>query len=136
MWVRSLVSTQFWKAASAARRRVADYCPAGGCQKRLSDLVRRYDDKLENLLAVQKRVAEAILLSLRVKLDRGEVAVRGPANQEQVGVYELYLQGRYHSGKRNVEALRKTRVSPRSATRDAGFAPAHAGLADSYALLG
>ena len=35
-----------------------------------------YDDKLENLLAVQKRVAEAILLSLRVKLDRGEVAVR------------------------------------------------------------
>jgi TolB-like protein/DNA-binding winged helix-turn-helix (wHTH) protein/Tfp pilus assembly protein PilF len=96
-----------------------------------------YDDKLENLLAVQKRVAEAILLSLRVKLDRGEVAVRGPANQEQFGVYELYLQGRYHWGKRNVESLRKSlEYFQEAVTRDAGFAPAHAGLADSYALLG
>src|SRR4051794_13694934 len=42
-----------------------------------------YEDKLENLLVVQNRVAEAILLSLRVKLDRGEVAGRSPANQEQ-----------------------------------------------------
>jgi TolB-like protein/DNA-binding winged helix-turn-helix (wHTH) protein/Tfp pilus assembly protein PilF len=96
-----------------------------------------YDDKLENLLAVQKRVAEAVLHSVRVKLDRREVEVRGPANQEQVGVYELYLQGRYHSGKRNVEALRNSlEYFQEAVTRDAGFAPAHAGLADAYALLG
>ena len=56
---------------------------------------------------------------------------------EQVGVYELYLQGRYHWGKRNVESLRKSlEYFQEAATRDAGFAPAHAGLADSYALLG
>jgi TolB-like protein/DNA-binding winged helix-turn-helix (wHTH) protein/Tfp pilus assembly protein PilF len=96
-----------------------------------------YDDKLENLLAVQKHVADAILLSLRVKLDRREVAVRGPANQEQVGAYELYLQGRYHSGKRKTEALKKSlEYFQEAVARDASFAPAHAGLADSYALLG
>ena len=77
---------------------------------------RRGREPLENLLAVQKRVAEALLHSIRVKLDRREVAVRGPANLEQVGVYELYLQGRYHSGKRNVEALRKSSRRPWRAT--------------------
>ena len=96
-----------------------------------------YDDKLENLLEVQKRVAEAILLSLSVKLDRGQVAARGPANQEQVGVYELYLQVRYHWSKRSVESLKKSlEYFQEAVTRDSGFAPAHAGLADSYALLG
>nr|MBA2245577.1 tetratricopeptide repeat protein [Gemmatimonadota bacterium] len=50
--------------------------------------------------------------------------------------YNLYLQGRFFWNKRTPEGLARGMVLFQEALeRDPSFAPAHAGLADSYALL-
>jgi tetratricopeptide (TPR) repeat protein len=50
--------------------------------------------------------------------------------------YQLYLRGRYFWNRRTVEGLRKsTDYFRQSIAADPNYAPAYAGLADSYALL-
>jgi serine/threonine-protein kinase len=51
--------------------------------------------------------------------------------------YELYLQGRYQVNTRTPDGLHAARtLFDRSIGRDATYAPAHAGLAEAYVLLG
>jgi DNA-binding winged helix-turn-helix (wHTH) protein/Tfp pilus assembly protein PilF/TolB-like protein len=60
-------------------------------------------------------------------------AVLGRANEP---AYQLYLRGRYFWNRRTVEGLRKsTEYFRQSIDADPNYAPAYAGLADSYALL-
>jgi tetratricopeptide (TPR) repeat protein len=50
--------------------------------------------------------------------------------------YESYLRGRFFWNQRSADGLqRATELFERAITIDAGYAPAHAGLADCYALL-
>jgi DNA-binding winged helix-turn-helix (wHTH) protein/Flp pilus assembly protein TadD/TolB-like protein len=60
-------------------------------------------------------------------------AVRPHAKEK---VYELYVRGRYFWNRRTVDGLRKSADYFRQAIdADPNYAPAYAGLADSYALL-
>ena len=56
---------------------------------------------------------------------------------QNAAVYELYLRGRYHWNKRTPQDLsRAVNEFSQAVERDPTYAPAYAGLADSYILMG
>jgi len=98
----------------------------------------QYDRDLKNVLELQTELARAVSQQVQAKLTpqehgRLQVAQR-PVNPQ---AYEAYLRGRYHWNRRNEESLRKSiEYYERALEIDPQYAPAYAGLADSYMTLG
>ena len=94
----------------------------------------RYDRRLDDVFEVQDEITSAVVGALKLKL-LGRGGTRRYAGS--IGAYDLYLKGRHLWGKRPqpglVAALEYFR---RAIEVDPAFAPAHAGLADAYAVLG
>jgi TolB-like protein/Tfp pilus assembly protein PilF len=92
-----------------------------------------YDRDLRDVLVLQSEVASAIAREIQVKINSQEQArltVARPVNPE---AHELYLQGRYYWNKRTAEGLKKgIEHFQQAIEKDPDFAPAYAGLADSY----
>ncbi len=88
------------------------------------------------LLALTAGLAAAGLVSLLVFLSirRGDSPPRAPTVRPKA--HQAYLRGRFQSGKRTEDGLRRSIEHFNQAlAEDASFAPAYAGLAESYALL-
>ena len=95
----------------------------------------RFDRQVTDVFAIQDEIAEAVVDMLKIKLGRETSIVR--RYTENVDAYMLYLKGRYHWNKRSEEGLRKgLECFDKAIQQDAEYALAHAGLADSYNLLG
>jgi TolB-like protein len=86
-----------------------------------------------DLQAVEEEIARQVSNKLRVRLSSEEqdrLAKRYTQNPE---AYNLYLQGRYLLDEVAPEAVTKSRAYFEQAiAKDPNYAPAHAGLADSY----
>jgi len=97
----------------------------------------RFDSDLEDIFAVQDRIAQAIVEVLRVKLlDAEAEAIVSPGTQN-VTAYEHYLRGRYYWNKRDEQDLRRgIQHFEQAIAIDPRYALAHVGLADSYNILG
>ncbi len=95
-----------------------------------------YERDLQEILALQRKLARAIARGIRVRLTPQEHARLANARILSPEVYQAYLKGRYHWNRRTEEALKKA-VScfEHAIALDASYAPAYAGLADSYGLL-
>jgi TolB-like protein/DNA-binding winged helix-turn-helix (wHTH) protein/Flp pilus assembly protein TadD len=95
-----------------------------------------YEGDVSDLLNLQNQVAIAIADEIRIKLTPQEqISLRSGAvvNQE---VYENYLRGRYLWNKRDGGGLEKAvEYYERALQFDPNYAPAYAGLAQSYVLL-
>jgi TolB-like protein len=95
-----------------------------------------YDRLVEDLFAIQEEISRAIVKTLQIKLlDRpGAPEIRrGAYNLE---AYNLYLKGRFQWNKRTADGLKRgVHYFEQAIEVDPGFAPGHAGLADSYSLL-
>ena len=95
-----------------------------------------YERDLEDVLSLQKEVARAVAAEIRVRVtepERDRLLEAGRLNPE---AYESYLKGRWFWNRWNEEALWKgIELFNRAIELDAGFAPAYAGLADSYVVL-
>jgi TolB-like protein/DNA-binding winged helix-turn-helix (wHTH) protein/Flp pilus assembly protein TadD len=95
-----------------------------------------FERALEDVLALQADLARAVAREIEVTVSAQEEALWARARPVDPEAYDLYLRGRYFWGQRSREALRKSLYSfQRAIDRDPGFAPAHAGLAISYAPL-
>ena len=96
-----------------------------------------YDRQTSDVLSVEGEVARAIAEEIQATLSPAQqtrLASLHPVNPE---VHELYLKGRYYWNKRTPETLKKSVEYFEKATiKDPSYAPAYAGLADSYAMLG
>jgi serine/threonine-protein kinase len=97
----------------------------------------RYDRDMEDVFAIQDEIAATIVETLRIHLV-GETALprvrRSTANPE---AYNLYLQGRYWWNKRSEGGLWKgIQFFEQAIGQDPSYALAHAGLADSYSVIG
>ncbi len=96
-----------------------------------------YESQLDDILALQNRVATAIVREIRIKLtpqDKETLAGGRPVNS---AAFEDYLKGRYYWGKRSEDALDTAIRYFQSATeKDSSYALAYAGLADCYGILG
>jgi TolB-like protein/DNA-binding winged helix-turn-helix (wHTH) protein/Tfp pilus assembly protein PilF len=95
-----------------------------------------YEGDMNNILALQSRVAAAIVNEIRVNLTPEEQQRLTSPPVVNPQAYEDYLKGRYYWNKRSEEGLIKAVGYFQSATeKDPQYALAYAGLADCYDLL-
>jgi tetratricopeptide (TPR) repeat protein len=95
-----------------------------------------YEGELQDTLALQNKVARAIAQQICIKLSPKEDELKTVPilNHE---AYEDYLKGRYCWNKRTGDGLKKAvEYFDQAIDKDAGYAQAYSGLADSYALMG
>jgi TolB-like protein/DNA-binding winged helix-turn-helix (wHTH) protein/Flp pilus assembly protein TadD len=92
-----------------------------------------YDREVADSLAIQSEVATKIAHSLELALKRPRSASVAPVS----AAYELTLRGRAYREQATEEGARKAiEFFQRAIAVDPSYAPAHAGLADCYRLLG
>jgi DNA-binding winged helix-turn-helix (wHTH) protein/tetratricopeptide (TPR) repeat protein len=104
-----------------------------------------FSGSANNLIALQQsagNTAARELASLGATSKAAGSAVGGASSTDEANLhvngaaYQLYLRGRYFWNRRTVEGLRKSADYFRKAIdADPSYAPAYAGLADSYALM-
>ena len=96
-----------------------------------------YERDLRDILALQSDVAQAIARQIELKLTAQQQARLAGVRPIDPRAYELYSKGRYFWNKRSeVGYTRAIQYFQQAIARDSEYAPAYAGLADAYALLG
>jgi TolB-like protein/DNA-binding winged helix-turn-helix (wHTH) protein/Tfp pilus assembly protein PilF len=95
-----------------------------------------YEGELRDTLALQSKVAGAIADQIRINLNPQERAALKTVRTVTPNAYESYLKGRYFWNKRTADGLKVALAYFNQAIdEDPNYAPAHSGLADTYALL-
>ena len=96
-----------------------------------------YDRHLRDVLELHTEVARAIAKEIQVTLTPQEQAQFANSKTVAPEAYEAYLKGRYHWNRRSGDGLPKAaRYFQEAIAKDASFAAAYAGLADSLSGLG
>jgi eukaryotic-like serine/threonine-protein kinase len=97
----------------------------------------QYNRKMADIFVLQEEIAREITEKLRLQLtgeEKKRLTRRGTGNKE---AYQLYLKGRYWWNKRTEDGFKKAiDFFQRAIENDPAYAPAYAGLADCYVLLG
>ena len=96
-----------------------------------------YDSTEKDLLSVQSDVATKVANALQIKLHLSETTQLAKPLTQDPEAYDLYLRGRYLLNKRAADSIQKGRaLFEEAVAKDPRFAVGHAGIADSYILLG
>jgi len=95
-----------------------------------------YERTMEHVFTLQEELSQSIVAALPLSRSASAVdLVRQPTSA--VDAYTLYLRGRYSAHKRTVEGLTLAlEYFEQAVEKDPGFALAHAGLAECWALRG
>jgi len=94
----------------------------------------RYERDIASILVLQAELAQVIAGEVRAKLTSPEQARLAKVHAVNPEAYEAYLKGRFQLNKATAEGIDRARSSFEEAIRkDPTFAPAYAGLADTYA---
>jgi eukaryotic-like serine/threonine-protein kinase len=97
----------------------------------------RFDRTMDDIFEVQDEIAKTIVGALELTIGgrtQSRIVQRPTRNVE---AYNHYLRGRFHWKKRTPDAIQQAVECFReSLDLDSECAPAHAGLADCYAMLG
>lgn len=95
-----------------------------------------YDRELANVLILQGELAREIAGQIQLRLTPEQEERFSQKRQVDPETYILYLQGRFYWHQRSEESLTKAiAYFEQAVARDPNFAPAYAGLADSYLVL-
>jgi TolB-like protein/DNA-binding winged helix-turn-helix (wHTH) protein len=102
---------------------------------------RQYDRELKNLLDVQAEIAQEVTDEITLTL--GDRRAATAANHSAVThavtsyeVYDLYLEGRYFWNKRTETGFKQAaEYFQQAIAKDPNYAPAYAGLADTFGLM-
>ncbi len=96
----------------------------------------QYEQKVTDLLAMQRNLAKDISTNLRLKLSGAEQSRVTKHYTENPTAYQLYLKGRFYWNERTGEALKKSIDYFNQAIElDPGDARSYAGLADAFVLI-
>lgn len=94
-----------------------------------------YDRDVKDAFGVQDDVARAIASALRVKLAGGDAPLN-PHTTTNSEAHDLYLRGLYLQNRYTEPELRKSiELFEQALARDSAFAPAWAGVAQSWSML-
>ncbi len=95
-----------------------------------------YQRELRDVLALQSDVARAIAGEIQVSVTSEEKTGLARSRQVNPHVYELYLRGEHFLRRESTaDAKKAIEYFRQAADQDPGFAPAYAGLAESYVVL-
>ncbi len=95
-----------------------------------------FDRKVTDVFAVESEIAKAVADTLQAKLSGAEQSAIAARPTENSEAHELYLRGRYFFGKRGADNLKRAiDYFNQAIAKDPNYAPAYAGIADSYAIL-
>src|SRR5207245_757370 len=95
-----------------------------------------YDRKLTDIFSVETDIAKTIAETLRARLSGGEQSAIAARPTEDSEAHELYLKGRYFFGKRTADDFKRAiDYFNQALAKDPNYAPAYAGIADSYVLV-
>ena len=96
----------------------------------------RYERPMEDIFVVQDAIAQSIVRVLEVTLAERPAEPLVAAPTQDGMAYDKYLWGEYNRNKRTPEGLRDAVGNFEDAImRDSAFAPAYAGLAETYLQL-
>lgn len=98
-----------------------------------------YDRQLSDLLSLQGEIAQEVADETELTFDDGGRTARrtkaANLTASQYEAYDLYLKGRYLWNQRTRESFaRATEIFEEAIRKDPNYAPAYAGLADTYAM--
>jgi tetratricopeptide (TPR) repeat protein len=97
---------------------------------------RSYERKARDVLGLQGEVASAIAHEVKGALNTGQQSRLAQRKPVDPVVYDLYLRGRHAWNLRTPAGFQEAIGSFEQAiAKDPGFAPAYAGLADTYGLV-
>ena len=100
---------------------------------------KEYDRELTNLLSVQGEIAHEISDEIQLTLGKRTLSKPAPVallTPRTYQAYDLYLRGLYFWNKRTIQGFEQAILYFQQAIdQDENYAPAYAGLADSYTLL-
>jgi TolB-like protein/DNA-binding winged helix-turn-helix (wHTH) protein/Tfp pilus assembly protein PilF len=100
---------------------------------------RDYDRRLTSVLTLQGEIAIAIADEIRSLLGQHPAAAvlqKAEVTPEHYAAYDLYLRGRYFWNQRSPEGFNKALALLQQAiAKDPKYAPAYAGLADTYSMM-
>src|SRR5215470_10707175 len=97
----------------------------------------QYDRKPGDIFSIQDDISNEISEKLRLKLTRAEKKRLTKRQTENADAYRLYLKGRHHWDKWTEDGFYKAiEYFQQAVEKDPTYALAHAGIADSYVLLG
>ncbi len=96
----------------------------------------QYERKMSELLATQREMVAEIVGKLRLKLSGESEKLLAKKYTTDSEAYQLYLKGRYHWNKRQINEFQKAVDFFRQAIeRDPNYALAYSGVADTYSLF-
>jgi TolB-like protein/Tfp pilus assembly protein PilF/tRNA A-37 threonylcarbamoyl transferase component Bud32 len=96
-----------------------------------------YERVIEDVLALQRDVAQAIAAEVRVVLTPGERERLAATRRVDPAAYQSYIRGRHHWNRRTESDLRRAvDLFDDAVQREPTYALAYTGLADAYASLG
>jgi len=96
----------------------------------------RYDRELVDVFAIQDEIARAIANRLQVTLGGAPHASPSAPPTRNLDAYHLYLKGRYYVQMRGLGLRRALECFNQALALDPNYASAHAGLGDTWTLLG
>ena len=95
-----------------------------------------FDEKFDDLFTTLDSISTELSRELLSGLGGAEQRLQARQPSANSGAYYSYLKGRFHWNKRSQDGLRQAETYFKEAVAlDPLFAPAHAGLADTYLLL-
>ena len=96
----------------------------------------RYDREMEDVFAIQDDISQAIVKALRLILSEDEKKQIEKARAVNIEAYDFYLRGMQHMHQLRRKSLEFARQMFNKAIEiDAGYARAHAGVANSHSML-
>lgn len=96
----------------------------------------RFDESWTDIFVLQDRVSEQVARALTLRLSAEEAEKLRRRYTDNAEAYQLYLMGRLLWNKRTAESIAKgIAYFDQAIERDANYALAYAGLAESYVLL-
>jgi TolB-like protein/Flp pilus assembly protein TadD len=96
----------------------------------------KFDRGLEDIFAVQDEIARTIAEKLKAKLGGGARQSLVQAPTSDLEAYQLYLKGRFYWHQRGAGLAKSLKYYESALLRDPNFALVHAGIADTYLLMG
>lgn len=100
---------------------------------------KEYDRELKDLLVLEREIALEITDEIQIALGSHKPIIppnHAPLSTQTYKAYDLYLRGLFFWNKRTIEGFQRAIVYFQQAiATDPNYAPAYAGLADSYVLL-